>query len=403
MRGVTVQMIHVVGTCDTKGEEIAWLRDLVVAAGQPAVIVDLGTRAPTIVPDIPARHIAACHPDGADAVLGGTDRGAAVSAMGSAFATWCSTHAAQISGIIAVGGGGGTSIACAGMRELPYGVPKLMVSTLASGDTAPFIGTSDIVMIPSVTDIAGLNRLSRVILSNAAHALVGAVTAPAPAPSADLPALGLTMFGVTTPCVTAITGLLRDRFDCLVFHATGTGGRAMERLLGQGLLSGLIDITTTEIADLLFGGVLPALSDRLDVVARTGAPWVGSVGALDMVNFWAPATVPDRYRDRLFYHHNPNVTLMRTTPDENAQLGRWIAEKLNRCPGPVRLLIPEKGLSALDIEGGPFWWPEADTALFTALRATIADPARLIFLPCHINDPAFAKAAADTFLDLVEP
>ena len=190
MRGMTVQMIHVVGTCDTKGEEIAWLRDLIVAAGQPAVIVDLGTRAPAIVPDIPARHIAACHPDGADAVLGGTDRGAAVSAMGNAFAAWCSTHTEKISGIIAVGGGGGTSIACAGMRELPYGVPKLMVSTLASGDTAPFIGTSDIAMIPAVTDLAGLNRLSRVILSNAAHALVGAVTAPTLAPSADLPALG---------------------------------------------------------------------------------------------------------------------------------------------------------------------------------------------------------------------
>ena len=395
-----MKAIHIAGTCDTKGEEIEYLRDLIIAAGRSAVIVDLGTRAPTIRPDIPSSMVAVCHPDGTE--ISATDRGAAVTAMGEAFAAWCRAHADRISGIIAVGGGGGTSIACAGMRELPYGVPKLMVSTLASGDAAPYVGTSDIIMVPSVTDIAGLNRLSRVILSNAAHALVGAVTAPPPLTATGHPAIGLTMFGVTTPCVTAITDRLRDRFDCLVFHATGTGGRAMERLLDQGLLSGLIDITTTEIADLLFGGVLPALPDRLDVVARTDAPWVGSVGALDMVNFWAPGTVPDRYRDRLFYHHNPNVTLMRTTPDENAALGRWIGAKLNACKGPLRILIPEKGISALDVEGGPFWDPKADAALFDALKDTIADAARLTFLPHHINDPAFARAAADTFLALTE-
>lgn len=396
-----VKAVHIAGTCDTKGEEISYLRDLVTAAGQPAVIVDLGTRAATLRPDIPAAEVAACHPEGAG--ISRNDRGQAVAAMGAAFAAWCRANSARISGMIAVGGGGGTSIACAGMRELPYGLPKFMVSTLASGDTAPYVGTSDIVMVPSVTDIAGLNRLSRVILSNAAHALVGAVAAPAPSISSDLPALGLTMFGVTTPCVTAIADQLRAQYDCLVFHATGTGGRAMERLLDQGVLSGLIDITTTEIADLLFGGVLPALPDRLDVVARTRAPWVGSVGALDMVNFWAPGTVPDRYRDRMFYHHNPNVTLMRTTPGENAALGRWIGEKLNACPGPVRLLIPERGVSALDIEGGPFWDLAADAALFEALAITVADPERLVRLPLHINDPAFAKAAADTFQSLMRP
>lgn len=397
---ILVKAVHIAGTCDTKGEEIAWLRDLVAAAGHPAVIVDLGTRAPMIRPDIPAAEVVASNPVGAP--ISATDRGSSVASMGTAFAVWCRENAESISGIIAVGGGGGTSIACQGMRELPYGVPKLMVSTLASGDTAPYVGTSDIIMVPSVTDIAGLNRLSRVILSNAAHALVGAVSAPPPTSVDELPAIGLTMFGVTTPCVTAIADHLRSRYDCLIFHATGTGGRAMERLLGQGLLSGLIDITTTELADLLFGGVLPALPDRLDVVARTRAPWVGSVGALDMVNFWAPGTVPERYRDRLFHHHNPNVTLMRTTPEENAQLGRWIAAKLNACSGPIRLLIPEKGISALDIEGGPFWDPNADAALFLSLRDAITDPRRLIFLPHHINDPAFAKAVADTFLSLRE-
>ncbi len=396
-----MRTIHVAGTCDTKGEEIGYLRDLIRAAGHAVTVVDLGTRAPSIPVDVPARAVAACHPEGA-VILETQDRGTAVTGMGEAFARWCRTNADRIAGVIAVGGGGGTSIACAGMRELPYSLPKVMVSTLASGDTSAYVGLSDIIMVPSVTDSAGLNRLSRVILSNAAHALVGAVAAPAPAAGADLPALGLTMFGVTTPCVTAIVEHLRERHDCLVFHATGTGGRSMERLLDQGVLSGLIDITTTEIADLLFGGVLPALPDRLDVVARTGAPWVGSVGALDMVNFWAPTTVPDRYRDRLFHIHNPNITLMRTTPDENAEMGRWIGGKLNACSGPVRLLLPLCGVSALDVEGGPFWWPEADAALFEALSQTVKDPARLVALPLHINDPAFAKAAANTFLALEE-
>ena len=398
-----MRVIHVVGTADTKGEELAYIRDLIAAGGQRAMVVDIGTRAPRIAVDVPAEEVAFCHPEGASAVLGGDDRGAAVLAMGAAFAEWCRRHSGEISGMIAVGGGGGTSMACAGMRELPYGVPKIMVSTLASGDTAPYVGTSDIVMAPSVTDIAGLNRLSRVILSNAAHALVGAVTASSPATADDKTAIGLTMFGVTTACVNAITERLGDRYDCLVFHATGTGGRSMERLLEQQFISGLVDITTTEIADLLFGGVLAADPGRLDVVARTGAPWVGSVGALDMVNFWAPDTVPSKYRERTFYEHNPNVTLMRTTAEENAEMGRWIGAKLNACNGPVRLLVPEKGVSALDIEGGAFWDPEADAALFGALRDTIEDKARLVFLPCHINDPAFAEAATNAFQDLMEP
>ena len=398
-----MRVIHVVGTADTKGEELAYLRDLIVAGGQQALIVDLGTRTPSVAVDVSAEDVASFHPDGASAVLGGDDRGTAVSGMCAAFSQWCRRHSDEIAGMISIGGGGGTSIACSGMRELPYGIPKFMVSTLASGDTAPYIGISDIVMMPSVTDIAGLNRLSRVILSNAAHALVGAVTAPSPVAADDKTAIGLTMFGVTTTCVNAITDRLSDRFDCLVFHATGTGGRSMERLLDQGFISGLVDITTTEIADLLFGGVLAADHDRLDVVARTGAPWVGSVGALDMVNFWAPETIPERYRGRKFYKHNPNVTLMRTTPQENAEMGRWIGEKLNACGGPVRLLVPEKGISALDVEGGDFWHPEADAALFDALRETIDDDNRCVFLPYHINDPAFAEAVAETFLELMEP
>ncbi|MDW4498920.1 Tm-1-like ATP-binding domain-containing protein [Sulfitobacter sp. D35] len=394
--------IHVVGTADTKGAELFFLRDLIAAEGHEVRLVDTSTQATTSETDVSPRAVACCHRDGAEAVLGGSERGAAVAAMSDAFTAWCRQNAREICGMIAVGGGGGTSIACAGMRALPYGVPKIMVSTLASGDTAPFVGTSDIVMVPSVTDIAGLNRLSRVILSNAAHAVVGAASHPPRAAQDDNPAIGLSMFGVTTPCVTAVAERLSSQFDCLVFHATGTGGQAMERLLGEGFVSGLVDATLTEVADLLCGGVLPALPDRLDVVARTGSPWVGAPGALDMVNFWAPSSVPERFADRNFHRHNQNVTLMRTTAEENTQAGRWIAEKLNACAGPVRLLIPERGLSALDIEGGDFHDPAADAALFDALEETIEDRTRIRRLPLHINDAAFAQALADTYLELTE-
>ena len=287
------------------------------------------------------------------------------------------------------------------MRGLPLGLPKIMVSTLASGDVAPYVDVSDIVMMPSVTDMAGLNRLSRVILSNAAQAIAGMAKAPAPAAEGK-PALGLTMFGVTTACVTAIADRLRDDYDCMVFHATGTGGRAMEKLADSGLLSGVIDITTTEVCDLLFGGVLPATEDRFGAIARTKLPYVGSVGALDMVNFWAPPTVPEKYRGRLLYKHNPNVTLMRTSPAECAEIGRWIAGKLNACDGPVRFLIPEKGVSALDIEGGAFFDPAADAALFGAIEQTLVqtERRRLIRLPLHINDPRFAEAAVAAFHEI---
>ena len=276
-----------------------------------------------------------------------------------------------------------------------------MVSTLASGDTAPYVDVSDIVMMPSVTDMAGLNRLSRTVLHNAAQAIAGMAAKPAPTATGK-PALGLTMFGVTTPCVTAIADQLRANYDCMVFHATGTGGRSMEKLADSGLLAGVIDITTTEVCDLLFGGVLPATEDRFGAIARTKLPYVGSVGALDMVNFWAPPTIPEKYRGRLFYEHNPNVTLMRTTADECRSIGEWIGERLSRCDGPVHFLIPEKGVSALDIEGGAFFDPEADAVLFDAIERTIKPNAtrRVIRLPLHINDPEFAKAATAAFHDI---
>jgi uncharacterized protein (UPF0261 family) len=287
------------------------------------------------------------------------------------------------------------------MRELPVGLPKLMVSTLASGDTSAFVGVSDIAMMFSVTDIAGLNRISRAVLRNAANAIAGMVL-NAREEAAGKPAVALTMFGVTTPAVTQAVAMLKDDYDCLVFHATGTGGRAMEKLIDSGLVSGVIDVTLTEVADLIAGGVMSAGEDRLGAVARTGVPYVGSVGALDMVNFWGPESVPEKYRNRKLHRHNPQVTLMRTTADENAKAGAWIAERLNRCEGPVRLLIPERGVSAMDAPGEAFHDPEADAALFDAIAINLnqTERRRLIRLPLHINDPAFSAALVENFREI---
>ncbi len=399
-----MRRVYVVGTHDTKAEELGYLAALVAERGLAVVRVDVGTRPAAagvdVTADVAAAEVAAHHPGGAGAVLDLDDRGTAVAAMTEAFARFAESRT-DIGAIVGLGGGGGTAIVTAGMRRLPYGVPKLMVSTLASGDVSPYVDISDIVFMPSVTDMAGLNGLSRVVLHNAAQAIAGMARHPAPT-SAGKPSIGLTMFGVTTACVTAIVERLGASYDCMVFHATGTGGRSMEKLADSGLLTGIIDITTTEVCDLLFGGVLPATEDRLGAIARTRLPYVGSVGALDMVNFWAPDTVPAAYRGRTLYRHNPNVTLMRTNAEECRRIGAWIGGKLNACEGEVRFLIPEKGVSSLDIDGGAFFDPQADAALFAALEDTVrqTERRRILRLPLHINDPAFAATAAATFLDI---
>ncbi len=395
-----MKRIYVVGTADTKGDELSFTARQVAEAGGAPLIVDVGTRAPRCTVDVAASAVARYHPNGADAVLTPDDRGTAVAAMGAAFARFVASRD-DIAGIVGIGGGGGTSIITAGMRELPIGLPKLMVSTLASGDVGAFVGVSDIAMMYSVTDIAGLNRISRVVLANAAHAIAGMVRTVREEAEGK-PAVGLTMFGVTTPCVTQVMDLLKADYDCLVFHATGTGGRAMEKLAESGMVTGFIDATTTEIADLLFGGVLAASEDRLGAVARTHLPYVGAPGALDMVNFWALETMPERYRRRTIYRHNPNVTLMRTTAEENRRMGAWLAERLNRCDGPVRFLIPELGVSTLDAPGQPFHDPQADAALFAALEEHLIQTAdrRLLRLPLHINDAGFSEALARTFRDI---
>lgn len=393
---------YIVGTWDTKGPELTYLADCIKQAGVETTTVDVGTSGRVAVQtDVTARDVALFHPKGVDAVLGLGDRGAAVSAMSKALERFLPRRS-DLAGVIAAGGSGNTALVAPAFRALAIGTPKVVVSTVASGNVAPYVGPADIAMMYAVTDVQGINRISRRVLANGAHALAGMIlNDPPQAASEDKPAIGLSMFGVTTPCVQAVSSKLADRFDCLVFHATGTGGQSMEKLADSGLISGLIDVTTTEVPDLLFGGVFPATEDRLGVVARTKLPYVGSCGALDMVNFGALSSVPGQFRDRKLHVHNANVTLMRTTPSENRQVGEWLADKLNQCEGQVRFLVPEGGVSLLDVPGQPFHDPEADAALFESIARTFKETAnrRLIRLPFAINDPAFADALVNAFID----
>jgi uncharacterized protein (UPF0261 family)/ABC-type branched-subunit amino acid transport system ATPase component len=404
-RGGTAPVI-VAGTLDTKGDELRFIRDQIAGAGVRVLLVDLSTSGGPSPADVPPHHVAAYFRGGPNAVFTG-ERGGAITAMAAAFEAWVRRHE-PIGGLISAGGSGGSSLVAPAMRALPIGVPKVLISSVASGNVGPYVGPSDIMMLYSVTDVAGLNSVSRQVLANGAAAIVGMVKArnatvererrPAPR-GGSKPAIGLTMFGVTTPCVDAVVDVLEDDFECLVFHATGVGGQSMEKLVDSGVLAGVLDITTTEVCDLLLGGVLPAIEDRFGAIARMRVPYVGSCGALDMVNFGPMDTVPERYRGRTLQVHNPTVTLMRTTPEENARVGRWIGERLNRMEGPVRFFLPEGGVSALDSPGRPFSDPNADSELFRALEGTVRQTGsrRLIRMPEHINDPRFAAEIAAEF------
>ncbi|MDD7971636.1 Tm-1-like ATP-binding domain-containing protein [Roseinatronobacter alkalisoli] len=397
-----IRRVYVIGTCDTKQAELAYACDRVRAAGATPVLVDVSTHGLGSRADVPATEIAACHPDGADAVLGSGDRGTAVTRMAEALTCWLLARN-DIGAVLGLGGSGNTALVTQAMRALPVGVPKLMVSTVASGQVAPYVGATDLGMVHSVTDVAGLNAISRRVIGNAAHAAAGmAQNTIADAPD-DLPGVGVTMFGVTTTCVDHLRAELSGKAEPYVFHATGTGGAAMEKLAESGLVAGLLDVTATEIADHLVGGVMPCSPDRYGVVARTGIPWVGSVGAVDMVNFAGRDTVPDKFSDRHLLVHNPQITLMRTTPPENVQIARFLTERLNRCNGPVALFLPLGGVSAVDAPGMPFHDPVANDALFATIRDTFTPGPnrRLIELPLHINDPAFATAMAAEFLRML--
>ncbi len=392
-------LVLVAGTLDTKGEELRFMRDIIKAQGLQVQLVDLSTSGKPSGADVPPHAVAGFHPRGAAGVFTG-DRGSAVSGMTEAFEKWMRTQT-NVAGVISAGGSGGTALAAPAMRALPVGVPKVMISTVASGNVEQYIGPSDILMLHSVADVQGINSITHEVLSNGAQALVGMVKARRGAPAfvSEKSAIGLTMFGVTTPCVQQVVSQLDDDFDCLVFHATGTGGRSMEKLLDSGMLSAVLDLTTTEISDMIVGGVFAANEDRFGASIRAGLPYIGSCGALDMVNFNAPETVPEKFRGRNLYEHNPQITLMRTTLDENTQMGQWIGNKLNEMTGPVRFFLPEGGVSMLDAPGMAFHDPVSDAALFDALENTVQQTAnrQLVRVPHNINDPEFSNLIVQAF------
>ena len=393
--------VYVIGTCDTKEAELRYALERVRAAGAPALLVDISTTPSTAKADVTPEMVAKHHPSGADAVLGHTDRGKAVAAMAEALGRFLLSRD-DVGAVLGLGGGGNTSMVTQAMRALPIAVPKLMVSTMASGNVAPYVGPTDIMMMHAVADVAGLNAITRTVIGNAAHAAAGMALNALPPTREGKRAVGLTMFGVTTPCITEVRRLIEDDCECFVFHATGTGGQCLEKLIDSGLVTAALDITTTEVADHLFGGVLACTEDRFGSIIRTRIPWVGSVGACDMVNFGGRETVPAQFGGRNLYVHNAQVTLMRTTPEENAAIGRWITERINSMEGPVRFLLPLRGVSAIDAPGKPFHDPAADAALFVAVRETWkqAPNRQLVEIDAHINDPAFAEAAVHHFRDI---
>lgn len=401
------QSVLAIATMDTKGEEIAWVAKCLRSVGVVVHTVDVGTlHDPTVAADIPRESLFAPLGMSGDQ-LRNMDRGQAVSAMSHALTTLVCERAAAgvLQGVIGIGGSGGTALVTQAMRALPIGLPKLMVSTVASGNTSAYVDCSDICMMHSVVDVAGLNSVSVRVLANAAHAMAGMVLNRVP-PTQSKRTVGMTMFGVTTPCVSNVRKQLAELgFDCLIFHATGAGGRAMEKLVESGLIEGVLDITTTEVADEIAGGIFPAGPNRFDAIVQREIPFVLSLGALDMVNFGSLDLVPERYRQRKLHSHNAQVTLMRTTPDENVLAARWIAGKLNSLKSPAVFLIPERGVSALDHPDQPFFDPRADAALFDELEKSLAanQNCRVVRTPFHINDPGFADELVTAFLQCARP
>jgi uncharacterized protein (UPF0261 family) len=393
--------IAVIGALDTKGADFAFVKAAIEARGQRALVINTGIMGePSFAPDITAEQVATAGGASLAALRAAGDRGTAVDTMtqGSTAVVKQLYEEGQIDGILGMGGSAGTVIATAAMRQLPLGFPKVMVSTLAAGDTTAYVGSKDILLIPSVVDVAGVNRISARIYANAVGAMVGMVETAVPA-IAQKPLIAASMFGNTTELVSQCQKILDAAgYETLVFHATGTGGKTMESLIGEGYFAGVLDVTTTEWADELVGGMLSAGPTRLDGAAQQGLPQVIAPGCVDMVNFWSPDSVPAKYQDRRFYHWNPNVTLMRTTPEENAALGRILAEKANQSTAPVAFFLPLKGISVLDSPGGEFWWPEANEALFAAIKQHVRADISVTELDCNINEASFATAVTEKLL-----
>ncbi len=387
--------VVLVGTLDTKAEELGFARAVLREAGVDVHVIDVGVMGePGFEPETPAGAVAAAAGSDLETLRDGGDRGGAMAIMGEGAAVIARElyDADELDGIMGLGGSGNTSVATTAMRALPYGVPKLMVSTMASGDVRPYVGPHDVLMMHAVADVEGVNQLTRRIITNAAYAMAGMVDAPVSVDDAGQTTIGVTMFGVTTPCVQTARSMLEDAGDeVIVFHATGTGGQALEGLVEQGIIDAVLDVTTTELADELVGGVLSAGPDRLTAAGEAGVPQIISVGALDMVNFGPPDTVPERFADRTFHEHNPQVTLMRTTPRECAELGSMLAKKVNAATGPVAVALPLGGVSMLSVESEPFHDPSADAALFDAIRDGLDPGVECIEYDGPINDDGFAE------------
>jgi uncharacterized protein (UPF0261 family) len=394
------------GTFDTKGTEFAFLKSLLEKQGFHCICADAGVlNPPSFAPDISREEVFLAAGTTLNKVLLEKNRGKAVEAGANGLAkiTIDLFNQGKIHGVLGMGGSAGTTLGTSAMRALPFGIPKIMVSTLASGQVRPFVGVKDITMMHSVVDICGLNRISTKVLSNAVHAMAGMLNAPYISSTLEKPLLAATMFGVTTPCVELGRNILEQSGrEVLVFHATGTGGSTMESFIRDGLIKGVLDITTTELADELVGGILSAGNERLTAAGIMGIPQIISVGALDMVNFGPMDTVPEKFRSRMLYAHNSNVTLMRTTPEENDLLGKEIALKANAAKGPTAIIFPLHGISALDASGQPFWWPQANQALRESLKLWLSPDVEYIEMDLHINDPAFGKACAQKLINYLK-
>ncbi|MFC2045267.1 Tm-1-like ATP-binding domain-containing protein [Chloroflexota bacterium] len=396
------KVVAIVGTLDTKGAEFEFLKNQIESHGVGTLVINAGFLGePPFTPDVSSREVTEAAGEDLDMLIKEADRGHSVAAMCNGVSVIAADlyRKGRFNGIISMGGGAGTTIGSAAMRVLPIGVPKLIVSTVASGNVQPYVDIKDITMMPAITDISGLNRISRKIIANAAGAIAGMVKVASKPYAEDKPVIGASMFGVTTPCITHARELLEAKgYEVLVFHASGTGGRTLEDLIRSGMIQGVLDITTHELADELVGGVRNAGPDRLEAAGKMGIPQVVSAGALDMINFGPPETVPVKFKDRRFYPHTPKTTLMRSTKEENSELGRIVANKLNRAKGPTTFMIPQKGFSMMDKQGQPFYDPEADNAFITSLKENLSHRINLVEMDTDINDPVFAEKAVAILL-----
>jgi uncharacterized protein (UPF0261 family) len=393
-----MKCVYVIGTCDTKAEDLSYVANCVREVGVKALVIDVSARFHAVGSDISNVEVSSYHPTDPNFLQHTPDRSTAISLMSEALTQFL-LQSTEMAGVIGIGGSGNTALITSAMQKLPIGLPKLMVSTMASGDVGSYVGPTDITMMYSVTDVAGINPISRIILGNAGHAIAGMVEHPISSKPSGKPLLGMTMYGVTTPAVTEIKRQLEEDFDVLIFHANGRGGQALEKLIESKMVSHIIDLTTTEIVDYLFDGVLSAGEDRLGAIVRTKIPFIGSVGAFDMITFGPQESLPEAYKNRLAKRHNVHITLIRTNVEESRIAGKWLAKRLNTMEGPVRMMLPEKGISQLDAPGQPFYDPKADKVLFdTIIEETIQTKDRkVILLPYHINDPAFAQEVVAEF------